>query len=156
MTEGELQPHRISAADAGTLAIGGDLVVNRLGYGAMRIPGPGVWGEPKDPKAVREVLRRCVDLDVNLIDTSDYYGRGIANRWIAETLFPYPPGLVIVTKFGARRADDGSWAPAADPRSLRAACEDNLRNLRLDRLDLVHFRYTDGSGTSLAESLETM
>ena len=152
----EIVPRAVSAADAGTLTIGGDMVVNRLGYGATRIPGPGVWGEPQNPGAVREVLLRCVALGVNLIDTSDYYGRGVANRWIAETLHPYPPGLVIVTKFGARREDDGSWAPAADPQSLRAACDDNLRNLKLDRLDLVHFRYTEGSGVSLAESLDTM
>lgn len=145
----------ISAGAAGTMTIGGDLVVNRMGYGAMRIPGPGVWGEPRDPEAVRAVLRRCIDLGINLIDTSDYYGRGVANQWIARVLYPYPDDLVIVTKFGAKRGEDGSWGPDSRPEALHRACDDNLRNLRLERLDLVHFRYSDPA-VPLAESLGAM
>ncbi|MBV9281784.1 MAG: aldo/keto reductase, partial [Chloroflexi bacterium] len=122
-------------------------------YGAMRLPGPGVWGEPADREGARSVLRRALALGVNLIDTADYYGDAVANRLIAETLYPYPEGLVIVTKFGAARGPDGSWRPAARPEELRAACEDNLRHLRLERLDLVHIRYSEGSGVPFAESV---
>lgn len=144
------------AARAGTVMIGGDQVVNRLGYGAMRLPGPGVWGEPADPDQARAVLRRAVDLGVTLIDTADYYGDSVANRLIAEALSPYPTELVIVTKIGGARGTNGSWHAATAPDQLRAACDDNLRRLRLERLDLVHFRYMEGSGVPLAESLGAM
>ncbi len=143
----------LPAAAAGTAPLGGDLVVNRLGYGAMRLPGPGVWGEPADPDNARAVLRRAVALGVTLIDTAGYDGPSVADRLIAEALHPYPPDLVIATKVGARRGADRSWHPDAEPENLRAAVEDDLRRLRLERLDLVHFHQTEGSTVPLAESV---
>ena len=141
------------AALAGSLSLGGDLVVNRMGYGAMRLPAPGVWAEPVDPDAARKLLRRAVELGVNLIDTAGYYGDHVADRLIAEALYPYPDGLVIVTKVGAGRDADGGWHVAARPQEIRRAVEDDLRALRLERLDLVHCRYTGDSGVPLSESL---
>src|ERR1700691_2888076 len=114
-----------------------DLEVCRLGFGAMQIPGPMVWGEPKDPERVRAVLRRVVELGIHLIDTSWYYGPHVANRFIAETLHPYPKSLVLATKLGGRRTPDKGWAPALRPEELRKGCEEDLRALRLERVDVV-------------------
>ena len=121
------------------------LKVHRLGYGAMQLAGPGVWGPPKDPDAAVAVLREAVAAGVNHIDTSDYYGPHITNQIIRQALHPYPKGLVIVTKLGARRPPDKSWQPAISPADLAAGVHDNLRNLGLDALDLVNYRAM-GSG----------
>src|SRR5262245_1455125 len=114
--------------------------VRRLGYGAMQLAGPGVFGPPKDPDAARAVLRTAVASGVNHIDTSDYYGPHVTNRLIREALHPYPDDLVIATKIGARRGEDGSWLPAFSPAELTQAVHDNLRNLGLDVLDVVNLR----------------
>ncbi len=134
---------QISARDAGTITLG-DLTVNRLGFGAMQLPGPRVWGEPADPDNARAVLRRTLDLGLNLIDTSDYYGPHVANRLIAEALYPYPDDLVIATKVGGKRGPDASWLPELHPDDLRVAVEANLTRLRLDHLDLVFLRAFEG------------
>jgi pyridoxine 4-dehydrogenase len=118
----------------------GDRSVNRLGYGAMQLAGPGVFGPPKDHGAALAVLREAVARGVNHIDTSDYYGPHITNKLIREALHPYPDDLVIVTKIGARRGVDGSWLPAFSPEELTHAVHDNLRNLGLDVLDVVNLR----------------
>jgi aryl-alcohol dehydrogenase-like predicted oxidoreductase len=131
----------------------GDLEVCRMGYGAMRLPGKDVWGEPADPAAAHAVLRRAVELGVNLIDTAWYYGPFVSNRLIAEALHPYPKHLVIATKLGGKRTPDKGWAPAARPEELRQGCEDDLRTLRLERCDVVHFRYVGVSGVPFLESL---
>jgi pyridoxine 4-dehydrogenase len=128
-----------SIDDGGTFTLG-DRVVKRLGYGAMQLAGPGVFGPPKDPDAARAVLREAVESGVNHIDTSDFYGPHITNQLIREALHPYPDDLVIVTKVGARRGEDGSWIPAFSPEELTPAVHDNLRNLRLDVLDVVNLR----------------
>jgi aryl-alcohol dehydrogenase-like predicted oxidoreductase len=124
---------------AGTFRLG-DRVVKRLGYGAMQLAGPGVFGPPRDHAAALAVLRAVVAAGVNHIDTSDFYGPHVTNRLIAEALHPYPADLVIVTKIGARRGADGSWLPAYSPEALTQAVWDNLRNLRLDALDVVNLR----------------
>lgn len=134
----------------------GDLEVRRLGFGAMQLPGPFVWGEPKDPDRARTVLRRVVELGIDLIDTSWYYGPLVANRLIAETLHPYPKGLVLATKLGGKRLPDKGWAAALRPEELRAGCEEDLRGLRVERLDVVHLRWIDGAGVPFAESLDAM
>jgi len=122
-----------------TFALGAR-TVKRLGYGAMQLAGPGVFGPPKDHDAALTVLRQAVASGVNHIDTSDFYGPHVTNRLIHEALHPYPDDLVIVTKIGARRGTDGSWNPAFSPEELRQAVHDNLRNLRLDALDVVNLR----------------
>ena len=124
---------------AGTFALG-DRVVKRLGYGAMQLAGPGVFGPPKDPDAARAVLREAVASGVNHIDTSDFYGPHVTNHLIREALHPYPDDLMIVTKVSARRGEDGSWLPALSPQELTRAVHDNLRHLRLDVLEVVNFR----------------
>src|SRR5215831_2834167 len=118
------------------------LTVRRMGYGAMQLAGPGVWGPPKDPEGAVAVLREAVAAGVNHIDTADYYGPHVTNQIIREALHPYPSGLVIVTKLGARRPPDGSWQPAQSPQGLTAGVHDNLRNLGLDALDIVNYRAT--------------
>ena len=118
----------------------GDRVVNRLGYGAMQLAGPGVFGPPKDHAGAIAVLREAVASGVNHIDTSDYYGPHVTNKLIREALHPYPDDLVIVTKIGTRRGDDASWNPAMSPDDLKSAVQDNLRNLRLDVLEVVNLR----------------
>ncbi len=123
----------------GTFALG-NRTVNRIGYGAMQLAGPGVFGPPKDRDAALAVLRAAVASGVNHIDTSDFYGPHVTNRLIREALHPYPDDLVIVTKIGARRGDDASWIPAFSPDDLRQAVHDNLRNLGLDVLDVVNLR----------------
>src|SRR6201993_4864214 len=128
-----------SILKSGTFALG-DRTVKRLGYGAMQLAGPGVFGPPKDPAAARPVLREAVASGVNHIDTSDYYGPRVTNQLIREALHPYPDDLVIVTKIGARRGDDASWNPAISPDDLKSAVHDNLRNLGLDALEVVNLR----------------
>jgi pyridoxine 4-dehydrogenase len=119
----------------------GDRVVNRLGYGAMQLAGPGVFGPPKDHDGAVAVLREAVASGVNHIDTSDYYGPHVTNKLIREALHPYPDDLVIVTKIGARRGDDASWNPAMSPDDLKSAVRDNLRNLGLEVLEVVNLRF---------------
>src|SRR6202020_1011582 len=114
--------------------------VYRMGYGAMQLAGPGVWGPPRNLDAAMDVLRAAVAAGVNHIDTSDFYGPHVTNQIIRQALHPYPAGLVIVTKLGARRPPDQSWQPAISPLDLIAAVHDNLRNLGLDALDVVNFR----------------
>ena len=132
-----------TAADAGQLAIGERLTVNRLGYGAMRVAGAGIWGDPTDPKAMRELLRRAIDLGVDFIDTADSYGPGTSERLIAEALHPYPPGLLIATKGGIVRPSRERWDRDGRPAHLRAACEASLARLRLECIDLYQFHAID-------------
>jgi len=127
----------------------GDRLVRRLGYGAMRLSGPGIFGAPSDPKTAVAVLREAVSSGVNHIDTSDYYGPHITNELISEALHPYPDDLVIVTKIGARRGDDASWLPASSTAELTQAVHDNLRNLSLDVLDVVNLRNMLGVEASM-------
>jgi aryl-alcohol dehydrogenase-like predicted oxidoreductase len=126
-----------------TFLIGGDLEVFRLGYGAMRITGPGIWGEPANPAAVRELLRHVVERDVNFIDTADSYGPEVSENLIAEALRPYPENLVIATKGGFERSGPGRWEPAGRPDRLRRCCESSLLRLRLDRIDLYQLHTVD-------------
>ncbi|HEV3164012.1 MAG TPA: aldo/keto reductase family oxidoreductase [Isosphaeraceae bacterium] len=119
---------------------GTSLTVQRIGYGAMQLAGPGVWGPPKDPDGAVAVLREAVAAGVNHIDTSDYYGPHITNQIIRKALYPDPMGLVIVTKLGGRRPPDKSWQPAISPQDLTDGVHDNLRNLGLDALDIVNYR----------------
>jgi pyridoxine 4-dehydrogenase len=139
----------------GTIRLG-DLEVRRLGYGAMRLPGAEVWGEPDDPERARGVLRRAVELGLNFIDTAWYYGPQVANRLIAEALHPYPRDLVIATKLGGKRLPNKGWAPALRPEELQKGAEDDLRSLRLDRLDVVHLRNMPSAGIPLMESLDAL
>jgi pyridoxine 4-dehydrogenase len=136
------------------------LTVQRIGYGAMQLAGPGVWGSPRDPEAAVAVLREAVASGVNHIDTSDYYGPHITNQIIRQALHPYPAGLVIVTKLGGRRPPDRSWQPASSPQELTAGVHDNLRNLGLDVLDIVNYRVIgSGLGTeegSIAEQVNVL
>jgi len=134
----------------------GDLEVRRLGFGAMRLPGKDVWGEPDDPSATHAVLRRAVELGINLIDTAWYYGPHVANRLIAEALHPYPSDLVIATKLGGRRLPDKSWAPYLRPDELRAGAEEDLRTLKLAQLPVVHLRWIDQPDVTFAEALDAM
>jgi pyridoxine 4-dehydrogenase len=134
----------------------GDKPINRIGFGAMQLAGPGVFGPPRDPDAARAVLRRAIELGVDHIDTSQYYGPDVVNDLIRETLHPYPENLKLVTKVGARRDDAGGWLPALAPGELRAGVEDNLRSLRVERMDLVNLRLLDdtgGPGVPLPEQL---
>jgi pyridoxine 4-dehydrogenase len=141
-----------TAAAAGTIDIGGDLTVNRLGYGAMRITGPGIWGEPADREQAKAALRRALELDVNFIDTADSYGPEVSETLIAETLYPYPDGLVIATKGGFLRPGPGRWEPDGRPEHLREACEGSLRRLRLEQIDLYQFHTLDPK-VPLADSI---
>jgi pyridoxine 4-dehydrogenase len=140
-----------SAAAAGTFDIA-DMTVNRLGYGAMRITGRGVWGDPPDREAARAVLRRAVELDVNLIDTADSYGPHVSEELIAEALYPYPDDLVIATKGGLERSGPGQWHRNGHPEHLREACEGSLKRLRLERIDLYQLHAPDPN-VPIADSL---
>lgn len=133
----------ISAAGSGTFILGGDLTVNRLGFGAMRVTGEGIWGEPKDPAGARRVLKRTVELGINLIDTADSYGPEVSERLIAEALYPYADGLVIATKGGLTRSGPGEWAPVGRPEYLRQCVELSLRRLRIDCIDLYQLHRID-------------
>jgi pyridoxine 4-dehydrogenase len=133
----------------------GDKPVNRIGFGAMQLAGPGVFGPPRDPDAARAVLRRAIELGVDHIDTAQYYGPDVVNDLIRETLHPYPENLKLVTKVGGRRDEQGAWLPAQTPAELRAGVEDNLRSLQVERMDLVNLRLMGqkDSGELLAEQL---
>ena len=128
---------------AGTFELGGDLPVKRLGFGAMRLCGPGIWGEPEDPGAAEAVLRRVVEVGINLIDTADAYGPEVNELQISSALYPYPDDLVIATKGGHVRPGPGRWETDGSPRHLREACEGSLRRLRIDRVDLYQFHRPD-------------
>ena len=126
----------------------GDKPIRRIGFGAMQLAGPGVFGPPRDPDAARAVLRRAIELGVDHIDTSQYYGPDVVNELIRDTLYPYPDGLKLVTKVGARRDDHGGWLPALAPDELRQGVEDNLRTLRVERMDLVNLRVLGERGAT--------
>jgi pyridoxine 4-dehydrogenase len=128
---------------AATFALGGDLEVRRIGFGAMRITGSGIWGEPDDPGEARALLRHVADAGVNLIDTADSYGPAISEHLIAEALHPYPDDLVIATKGGLERPGPGVWEPNCRPDRLRHCCEESLRRLRLERIDLYQLHAVD-------------
>ena len=132
-----------SAAAAGTIEIGGDMVVRRMGFGAMRITGEGIWGDPTDIGQAKATLRRALELGVNFIDTASSYGPEVSERLIGDTLYPYPDDLVIATKGGLVRPGPGRWEPDGRPEHLRAACETSLRLLRLDRIPLYQFHRPD-------------
>ena len=136
-------PDAASATAAGELTLGGDRTVRRLGFGAMRITGPGIWGEPPDRDGALAVLQRAVELGVNLIDTADSYGPAVSEELIAEALHPYPEDLVIATKGGLTRAGPGRWEADCRPERLKRCCEDSLRRLRLDRIDLYQLHTVD-------------
>jgi aryl-alcohol dehydrogenase-like predicted oxidoreductase len=144
-----------SAAAAGTIEIGGDLVVRRMGFGAMRITGNGIWGDPPDEGQARATLRRVVELGVNFIDTADSYGPEVSERLIAEALYPYPDDLVIATKGGMVRPGPSRWNPDGRPEHLRAACEGSLRRLRLEQIPLYQLHRPDPK-VPLADSLGTL
>ena len=131
------------AARSGTFAIGGNLPVHRLGYGAMQLTGPGVWGEPADRAQAIAVLRRAVELGINLIDTADSYGPYVSEELIREALHPYPRGLVIATKAGLTRPGPGKWVPLGRPDYLRQECEMSLRRLGVERIDLFQLHRID-------------
>jgi aryl-alcohol dehydrogenase-like predicted oxidoreductase len=143
------------AAAAGTITIFDGKTVNRMGFGSMRLTGPGIWGEPRDPDECRAVLRRAVELGVNFIDTADSYGPEVAERLIAEALHPYPKDLLIATKGGLVRPAPGVWEPDGRPEHLRAACEGSLRRLRLKTIDLYQFHRPDPK-VPFEESLGTI
>ncbi|MDX3190940.1 oxidoreductase [Streptomyces sp. MN03-5084-2B] len=130
----------------GTFTLGGELPVTRMGYGAMQLAGPGVWGPPKDHDTAVAVLREAVERGVTHLDTSDYYGPHTVNALIKEALHPYPESLVIVTKVGARRSADKGWPPALSAADLTEAVHDNLRNLGVDALDVVNLRLSNAAG----------
>ena len=144
----------ISAAAAGTIALG-DLTVNRLGYGAMRITGKGIWGPPADHAAAIATLRRAVELGVNFIDTADSYGPNVSEELIAEALAPYPAGLVIATKGGWERVGPGQWIHNASPKHLQQAVEGSLKRLRLDRIAVYQLHIPDPA-VSFDASMETL
>jgi aryl-alcohol dehydrogenase-like predicted oxidoreductase len=131
------------AAHAGTIDLGGDLTVNRLGFGAMRITGDGIWGEPTDRDGAKATLRRAIELGVNFIDTADAYGPDVSETLIAEALYPYPDDLVIATKGGLERTGPGRWPINGQPEHLREACEGSLQRLRLDQIPLYQFHRPD-------------
>jgi pyridoxine 4-dehydrogenase len=141
-----------SAANAGTVGFG-DLTVNRLGFGAMRITGDGIWGEPKDREEAKRVLRRLLELDVNLIDTADSYGPEVSERLIGETLAPYKAGLVIATKGGYVRTGPNQWKPNGKPEHLRSALEGSLKRLKLERIDVYQLHNAADPTVPLADSI---
>jgi pyridoxine 4-dehydrogenase len=151
--------HDVNATAAGTWSFGGTLPVTRMGYGAMQLAGPMVFGPPADPDAAVAVLRRAVDLGINHIDTSDYYGPYVVNELIRRALHPYPADLVLVTKVGARRDENAAWLPADSPAELRQAVHDNLERLGVDAMDLVNLRVGGQEGPvpgSVAERFEAL
>src|ERR1700734_2933676 len=139
-SQGKSQP---PAANSATFKIGGDLAVHRLGFGAMRITGNGIWGPPQDRAESIRVLRRAIELDINFIDTADSYGPAVSEELIAEALYPYPKGLVIATKAGFDRTGPNQWVTNGRPEHLRAACEGSLRRLRLERIDIFQLHRID-------------
>jgi len=145
----------ITAAAAGTLTLGGEVTVNRLGFGAMRLTGPGIWGPPKDRQAAIAVLHRAVELGVNFVDTADSYGPGVSEELIAEALYPYPNGFVIATKGGWNRPGPGQWTHDSSPRHLREAIEGSLKRLRVDRIELYQL-HTPDPAISFDVSVQTL
>jgi pyridoxine 4-dehydrogenase len=145
----------LSANAAGDILLGGEIVVQRLGFGAMRLTGEGIWGPPRDRNGALAVLRRAVELDINFIDTADSYGPNISEELIAEALFPYPAGLVIATKGGWNRPGPNQWTHDATPAHLRKAVEGSLKRLRLDRIDVYQLHIPDPV-VSLEASVETL
>ncbi|MGC1435565.1 MAG: aldo/keto reductase [Terriglobales bacterium] len=145
----------ISASLAGSVSLGGKVSVHRLGYGAMRLTGEGIWGPPRDRKAALAVLRRAVELGVNFIDTADSYGPGVSEELIAEALFPYPKDLVIATKGGWNRPGPNQWTHDASPEHLRNAIEGSLKRLRLDRIEVYQLHVPDPV-VSFETSVETL
>ncbi|MGA9308709.1 MAG: aldo/keto reductase [Candidatus Sulfotelmatobacter sp.] len=143
MKENSKKATNLSAATAGTISLGGELTVNRLGFGAMRLTGEGIWGPPRDRAAALAVLRRAVELGVNFIDTADSYGPNVSEELIAEALAPYPKGLVIATKGGWNRPGPNQWTHDASPAHLREAVEGSLKRLRLDRIDVYQLHVPD-------------
>jgi aryl-alcohol dehydrogenase-like predicted oxidoreductase len=143
------------AANSGTVTLGGELTVNRLGFGAMRITGEGIWGPPRDPAVAIAVLRRAIELGVNFIDTADSYGPNVSEELIAEALAPYPKDLVIATKGGWNRPGPNQWTHDASPAHLRKAVEGSLKRLRLDRIDVYQLHAPDPT-VPLDASLETL
>ena len=133
----------VPAAAAGSMTLGGDMPVRRMGFGAMRITGQGIWGEPPDREAAKRVLRRAVELGVTLIDTADSYGPEVSENLIAEALFPYPAGLVVATKGGLTRSGPSQWHRNGKPSHLRRACEKSLQRLRVERIDLYQLHAID-------------
>src|SRR2546429_4225940 len=132
-----------TAQASGSFVLGGDMEVRRMGFGAMRITGQGIWGQPADPDEARRVLRRAIELGVNLIDTADSYGPEVSENLIAEALHPYPETLVIATKSGLTRPGPGRWEQSGRPERLRRCCEDSLRRLKLERIDLYQLHAVD-------------
>jgi pyridoxine 4-dehydrogenase len=149
------QTQAISAGAAGTVTLGGDLVVNRMGYGAMRITGKGIWGPPENKDAALATLRRAAELGVNFIDTADSYGPYISEELIAEALYPYPKGMVIATKGGWERVGPAQWIHNASPKHLTAAVEGSLKRLRLERIDVYQLHVPDPA-VSFDASMETL
>jgi pyridoxine 4-dehydrogenase len=145
----------LSASLAGDVSLGGEISVHRLGFGAMRLTGDGIWGPPKDRKGALAVLRRAVELDVNFIDTADSYGPNVSEELIAEALFPYPPGLVIATKGGWNRPGPNQWTHDATPAHLRKAVESSLKRLRLERIEVYQLHIPDPV-VSFEASVETL
>jgi pyridoxine 4-dehydrogenase len=150
-----IQEQTLSAAAAGEFTIGGDLTVNRMGYGAMRITGQGIWGAPADKAAALATLRRTIELGVNLIDTADSYGPGTSEALIAEALYPYPVDLVIATKGGWERPGPGQWTHNASPKHLTEALEGSLKRLHLERIDVYQLHAPDNA-VSFEASVETL
>ena len=142
----------------GTLTLADDLTISRMGYGAMQLAGPGVFGPPRDRDEALAVLREAADLGITHIDTADFYGPAVVNELIREALHPYPAGLRIVTKVGARRSSDGAWLPSLKPGDLKAAVRENLQHLGVDTLDVVNLRLSaEGTGEeSVAEEFGTL
>ena len=155
MKESTKKATSLSAASAGTITLGGELTVNRLGFGAMRLTGDGIWGPPKDPATAIAVLRRAVELGVNFIDTADSYGPNVSEELIAEALAPYPKDLVIATKGGWNRPGPNQWTHDASPAHLREALEGSLKRLRLDRIDVYQLHAPDPV-VPLDSSIETL
>lgn len=145
----------VSAADAGSITLGGDMAVHRLGYGAMRITGKGIWGPPEDKDGALATLRRTVELGVNFIDTADSYGPEVSENLIAEALAPYPEGLVIATKGGWTRCGPAQWLHNASPQHLEEAVSASLKRLRLERIDLYQLHIPDPA-VSFDASMETL
>jgi pyridoxine 4-dehydrogenase len=145
----------ISASLAGSVSLGGKVSVHRLGYGAMRLTGAGIWGPPKDRQGALAVLRRAVELGVNFIDTADSYGPNVSEELIAEALFPYPSDLVVATKGGWNRPGSGQWTHDASPAHLRKAVDGSLKRLRLDRIDVYQLHIPDPA-VSFDASVETL
>jgi pyridoxine 4-dehydrogenase len=146
---------KLNARLAGMVTLG-DLPIARMAFGTMQLPGPDVWGPPRDPQEARRVLRRAVELGVNYLDTASFYGPLVSDGLIVEALYPYPDGLIIGTKVGGWRGSDKSWIAETRPEQLKASVEDNLDRLRLEQIPLVHLRYADYAGVPFEDSLGAM